>query len=234
MLKSIMSKRFKAISASEISQNPLVMTVFGAIIAIAVVGTIAYLNNRWKANDAEIYATTMNSYLSQEYNKAQSFGNDFYVSTVLDPNGKYIKVNDQNTKLFYKYPITDTFVTATGAKLQEWDTVDMPNDSIKDGQVAIGLFTTSSDLTASNCSGAVNGTDSHYMTEKYATKANQSGKPDICKGYDDTISQVIVAGKPNVIKSIKSNVFKTASNVDDITVKDGGTTALSWLVITLK
>ena len=238
MLKTIMSKRFKAISATEISQNPLVMSVFGAIIAVAVVGTIAYLNNENKANDAQIYATTLNGYLSQQYDKAQALSNDFYIASTLDKGNKYVKINGQNIKQFYKYPIATTFVTATGSELQAGDEVNMTWGTVNNGQVAIGLFTTSNDLTATSCN--INGTKyvtdwtySHVMAAKDWTKTNAQWAPDICKGYDDTISQIIVAGKPATIKSIENNVFKTASNVDEITVDNGGTT-LSWLVITLK
>lgn len=234
MLKTIMSKRFKAISATEISQNPLVMSVFGAIIAVAVVGTIAYLNNKNKANDAQIYATTLNGYLSQQYDKAQSLWNDLYIASTLDKGNKYVKVNGQNIKQFYKYPIATTFVTATGSKLQAGDEVNMTWGTVNNGQVAIGLFTTSNDLTNANCGSYVTDwTYSHVMAAKDWTKANADWKSDICKGYDDTISQVIVAGKPDTIKSIENNVFKTASNVDEITVDNSGAT-LSWLVITLK
>lgn len=234
MFKKILSKRLSAISIAELSENVLVKTVFGAIVAVAVVGAIAYFNNQSKINDASIYATTLNWYLQQEYNKAQSFWNDFYINTVLNSNGEYVEINDQKTKQFYKYPIAETFITATGSKLGEGSGVNMTWTDLRNGQVAIGLFTTSSDLTDANCGNYVySWTYSYVMNAKDWTKANAENKSDICKGYDDTVSQIIIAGNSSTIKSIKNNVYKTASNVDDITVYNWAK-AFSWLVVTLR
>ena len=209
------------------TQNPLILGAVAILTGIIVMAAMAYISSQRKINDAKLYASSLNSFLSQRYEQEQALGNTFNVQAVMDPAHKYVKINDQDTKLFYKYPIKWTFVAYTGSKLTAGATVDEKWYNLGNGQVAIGLFTTNDDLNSCNGTG---GTNTVYLD---ANDFTANGPTDICGGFDDTISQVIVAGTPDTIKTIKDKVFKTASNVHEITVNDGST-ALSGLVIDLK
>jgi len=212
----------------EFLQNPYVIGWFWVLITLGVMWAWAYTSNQNKINAAKTYSQQLTSFLGREYDQAQNLGDKFIITKVMDPNKKYVMINGQDTKRYYKYPIKGTFLAYTGQSLSNGATLDEPFTP-GEWQVVVGMFTTNDDLK--NCTNTQKGNDNYYLDA--AQVDTDDGKADLCYGYDDTISQVIVAGTPTTIANIKNNVFKTSSNVKEITVTDG-TNNFSGLVITIK
>jgi len=208
--------------------HPYVKMWFWAAIVVGVLYAGYWISDNNAINDAKVYPKTVVNFLATKEKNSNDLWEQFNVANYLDSTKSYIKVDGKDDyKKVYWNVVKQTFATYTGT-IDNGSTVDMPNVSLNAKQIAVGLFTT--DDTLESCTNKTNGTNTTYLSVT-DMENNTSDDEDICRGFDPTISRMIIAGNADDIKKIKEKVYDNAASVKDITVQADGGSAYSGLLI---